>query len=449
LTKHFWALIFGLAVLAPIPVAPTAVAFGVTGAKSNCSPAAGLNLAIGNPPHPGPAGSVNGTGNLTLYCRGAATNSRDGTYTAGTNTAEVAPPIVGQSCSVNIGYENAQVLGQSYQESEYEPGAVTVFPFAFWTGTIDADIVPASGSFGDFWGSLTDTAPAVLGVNWAATSRYGPAAPSAQPNSGLATGGLVMSGLENETLEVSLRTVSGDAGKWEQGANGEWLCDGPRLSLTVRPVADEDYPPSETPPVEPSWAPPTLQQAMASAGVTAGEVQTSAPNNYVVFAPTTFWISPQPQGPDVPPTVMNVIGDPDADGESIVFTYYLAVTPSDTINWNFGDGTTGTSQAESSGPGEAGVTHYYKQISGEGNVPAAGPTVTATQDVTVTAFVAWVDWNGDAYYGCVTPGGGVNGMFGYTQTQAVAACSTTYANALVEGALPAKPVYQVRAIPVS
>ena len=449
MTKRFWALIVGLAALAPIPVAPTAVAFGVTGAKSTCSPAAGLNLAIGEPPQPGPAGSVDGTGNLTLYCRGAGTNSRDGTYTAGTNAAEYAPPIAGQSCGVNIGYENAQVLGQSSQESEDQPGAVTVFPFAFWTGTINADIVPASSSFGDFWGSLTDTAPAVLGVNWAAASRYGPAAPGAQPNSGLATGGLVTSGLENETLEVSLKTVSGDAGKWEQTSSGEWLCDGPRLSLTVRPVTDTDTPPSETPPAEPSWAPPTVQQAMASSGVIAGQIQTSAPDNYVVFAPTTFWISPQPGGPDVPPTVMNVMGDPDADGESIVFTYYLDVAPSDTINWNFGDGTTGTSQAESSGPGEAGVTHYYKQISGEGSVPAAGPTVTAAQDVTVTAFVAWVDGIGGTYYECVTSDGGVNGVNQKTQAQAVAACSTIYASALVNAALPAKPVYQVRAIPVS
>ena len=439
-----------VAVLASTGALPNVLAgVGTVGVDAPCQPAAGLSLAVGELPQTGPAGSVDATGNLTLYCRGAATNSRDGTYTAGTNTAEGAPPIAGQSCSVDIGYENAQVLGQSYQESEYAPGAVTVYPFAFWTGTIDADIVPASGSFGDFWGGLTDTAPAVLGVNWAASSRYGPAVPSAQPDSGLATGGLVMSGLENETLEVSLKTVPGDAGKWVQTGSGEWLCDGPRLSLTVRPVADTSTPPSTTPPVESSWTLPTLAQAMASTGVTAGQVQTSAPDNYVVFAPTTFWINPQPQGPDRLPTVMNVMGDPDADGESIVFTYYLGVAPSDTINWNFGDGTTGTSQAEGSGPDEAGVIHYYKQISGEGSVPAAGPTVTATQDVTVTAFVAWVAEDGNAYYGCVTPTGGIGAMSPYTQAAAVAACSTSYTNALVDAPLPPKPLYQVRAIPVS
>ena len=125
------------------------------------------------------------------------------------------------------------------------------------------------------------------------------------------------------------------------------------------------------------------------------------------------------------------------------------MAPSDTINWNFGDGTTGTSQAEGSGPDEAGVIHYYKQISGEGSVPAAGPTVTATQDVTVTAFVAWVAEDGNAHYGCVTPTGGIGAMSPYTQAAAVAACGTSYTNALVDAPLPPKPLYQVRAIPVS
>jgi hypothetical protein len=223
--------------------ATVVLAYSGNGEGANCAPAAGLNLAVGEPPQPGPAGSVAADGSLALYCRGVGTNSRAGTYTAGVNTDEVTAPTAGQICSVNISYENAQVLGQPFQESEYEPGAVTVFPLAFWTGTIDAGIVPASGSFGDFWGSVTDTAPARLGVDWAAASRYGPAPPSAQPGSGLATGGLIMSGLENETLQVSVTTVPGDPGKWEQGANGEWLCDGPRVSLTVRPVADEDSPP--------------------------------------------------------------------------------------------------------------------------------------------------------------------------------------------------------------
>ena len=257
---------------------------------------------------------------------------------------------------------------------------------------------------------------------------------------------MITSGLQNQVVAVDITTEI--QGTWGYGADGDLVCDGPTLDVTAQTVPD-GYPSSDTPPVEPSWAPPTLQQAMASTGVAAGQVQTSAPDDYVVFAPTTFWISPQPRGPDVPPVVMNVMGDPDADGESIVFTYYLDVAPSDTISWGFGDGTTGTSPAESSGPGEAGVTHYYKQISGTGSIPAAGATVTATQDVAITAFVAWVDGEGDAYYECVTPGGGVDGVNQDTQAQAMAACSTTYADALVDAALPPKPVYQVRAIPVA
>ncbi|MGA3183859.1 MAG: hypothetical protein ABSE52_04600 [Candidatus Dormibacteria bacterium] len=426
--------------------ATAVLAYSGNGVTANCQPAAGLSLAIGKPPQPGPAGSVAADGSLTLYCRTTGTNSRDGIYTPGTNPP---PPKAGTPCSVNIGYEGAQVLGQSFLESEYLPGAVTVFPFALWTGTINADIVPSSGSFGDLWGSVADTAPAALGVNWAAASQYGPAPPSALPDSGLATGGFIMSGLENQTLVASVTTEPGGDGEWEKSSGGEWLCDGPRLSLTVQPEPDVATPPSETPPVETTWAVPTVQQAMAVAGVTAGQVQTSAPDNYVVFAPTTFWITPQPQGPDVPPVVTNVIGPPDANGESIVYSYYLAVEPSDTINWTFGDGTTGTSQAESSGPGEAGITHYYKQISGEGALPAAGSTVSAAQDVTVTAFVGWIDGTNTAYYECVTPDGGVDGINHNTQAQAITACSITYPDALVDAALPAKPVYQVRTVPVA
>ena len=445
LAKHFWAVIAALSTLPPLALTTTVEAFDSTGTGGTCSPSTGLNLASGKPPQPGPPGSVAADGSLTLYCRTTGTNSRDGIYTPGSNPP---PPKAGTPCSVDISYEGAQVLGQSYLESEYQPGAVTVYPFAFWTGTINADIVPSSDSAGDFWGGVTDTA-AVLGVNWAAASQYGPAPPGAQPDSGLATGGLVMSGLENQTLVASVTTEPGGDGEWEKGSGGEWLCDGPRLSLTVVPEPDVATPPSETPPVESTWALLTVQQAMAAAGVTAGQVQTSAPDDYVVFAPTTFWITPQPRGPDVPPVVTNIMGLPDANGESIVYSYYLAVEPSDTINWTFGDGTTGTSQAGSSGPGEPGITHYYKQISGEGNLPAAGSTVTATQDVTVTAFVGWVDGTNTAYYECVTPDGGVDGINQETQAQAVAACSITYPDALVDAALPAKPVYQVRTVPVA
>jgi hypothetical protein len=43
----------------------------------------------------------------------------------------------------------------------------------------------------------------------------------------------------------------------------------------------------------------------------------------------------------------------------------------------------------------------------------------------------------------------VAGVNQETQAQATAACGATYADALVDTALPPKPVYQVRAIPVA
>jgi hypothetical protein len=420
------------------------LAFSTYGGGATCAPAAGLNLAIGEPPQPGPPGSVDASGNLTLYCRGPATNSRAGQYGPG---QPVTPPKLGALCSVGADWEVAQGLSQPSEESGWEggPAYVKVFPIAFWSGSVGAIFQVESPHF--FSGDVSDTTQTALDANWTATSQYGPPPPSIKPGSGLATAAMITSGLQDQRVTVDITTEI--QGTWGLGGDGNLVCDGPTLDVTPAIIPDDDGPPSDTPPVEPTWGPPTLQQAMASAGVSAGQVQASAPDNYVVFAPTTFWISPQPQGPDVPPVVINVMGDPDADGESIVFTYYLDVAPSDTINWDFGDGTTGTSQAEGSGPGEAGVTHYYKQISGEGSVPAAGPTVTATQDVTVTAFVAWVDGIGGAFYECVTPDGGVDGVNQKTQAGAVAACSTTYANALVDGALPPKPVYQVRTIPVA
>jgi hypothetical protein len=386
---------------------------------------------------------VDAYGNLTLYCRGPATNSRGGDYVPG---KPVTQPALGALCSVGAEPEVAQVLSQPSAASGWEggPAELEVMPIAFWSGSVGAPSQIESPHY--LSGGVSDSTQTALDANWTSTSPYGPPPPSTKPGSGLATAAMITTGLQNEVVDVYITTEI--QGTWGLGADGDLVCDGPTLDVTFRTVPDGDGAPSETPPVEPSWAPPTLQQAMASTGVTAGQIQTSIPDDYVVFAPTTFWISPQPQGPDVAPVTENVMGEPDAEGESIVFTYYLAVTPSDTINWDFGDGTTGTSQAETSGPG-GGVTHYYKQIGGQGSVPAAGPTVTATQDVTVTAFVAWVDAYDDAYFGCVTPGGGISGPFPYTQAAAVASCSTTYADALVDAALPPKPVYQVRTIPVA
>jgi hypothetical protein len=427
--------------------------FGSSGAKAHCQSAAGLNLAIGEPPQSGPSGSVDANGQLTLYCRDPATNSRDGIYSRGTNL-DYVPPTVGTSCSVHIYNEPAQVLGQSFEGSEPVPGRVQAFPIAFWTGTVDAEIVPQSyktggGYYSDFLGGVSDLPQPSTGANWTDASLHGPAPPSDQPGSGLATGAIVM-GLENQTVEISITTTT--QGTWTRDTNNDFLCHGPQLSISDRVVPDGSGPLIGTPSNLLNWV-PSLQTAMDSAGITAGTVVTDAPDNYLVFAPTHFWIDPQPEdSSDFAPKVVNVMGDPDTEGESIVYSYYLKVAPSDMIHWNFGDGTAEDVPASNSEQ-DFPVTHYYKQISGEGNVPTDGATVTASQDVVVTAFVGWVDGNGKANYECVTTGG-LSGTLSNTQAQAEAdvsdgGCSTTYPDALVDTPVPPKPVYQIRVVPVA
>jgi hypothetical protein len=422
---------------------PIELAYGDPGQSASCTPAASLNLTIGEPPQPG---SLDANGNLDLYCRTPASNSRDGVYTEGTNTDSTVN-YVGE-CNVNINYEVAQVLSEPSYESGWEggPEMVEVFPIAFWTGTLDATIVAQPDYF--LWGSeigdATDTGD-VLGANWTAASAYGPAPPFGQLGAGLADGGMITSGLEDQIVTVSISTDQ--PGSWYTTAGGLHLCKGPEVfaSFTIR--QDVSTPPSETSEVVPSWAPPTDASALDSLGVAAGQVQTSAPDDYVVFAPTCFWINPQPESPPYNARVTNVLGPPDENGESIVYSYYLDVAPSATVHWSFGDGTTEDVPAASSGPGNC-VTHYYKQISGEGSVPAAGVTVSASQDVVVTAFVGWVD-NTGTYFECVTRDGGLDGVNEGSQAAAEAGCSTTYPDALVDTALPPKPIYQVRSIPVA
>jgi hypothetical protein len=80
---------------------------------------------------------VDASGNLTLYCRGPATNSRAGHYGPG---QPVTPPKLGALCSVGADWEVAQVLSQPSEESGWEggPAYVEVFPIAFWSGSVGA-----------------------------------------------------------------------------------------------------------------------------------------------------------------------------------------------------------------------------------------------------------------------------------------------------------------------
>lgn len=195
-----WA-VFLLLVLTRIPAPVVLAAAGGAGGDGSapCSAAAGLNLAIGEPPQPG---SVDANGNLILYCRTPAMNSRDGVYTRGTNT-EYTQPTTGASCSVDVrGGEGAQVLSEPEYESGWEggPGTVKVFPIAFWTGAEDAVFQVQSQHF--LWGGVSDTTQTTLDANWSSASSYGPPPPSDQPGSGLATSAMITSGLQNQTVEV-------------------------------------------------------------------------------------------------------------------------------------------------------------------------------------------------------------------------------------------------------
>jgi hypothetical protein len=242
-------------------------------------------------------------------------------------------------------------------------------------------------------------------------------------------------------VDVKVTSDPTTPGTWQNG-----LCHDPGVLTVSATTVPAHNPGPGVPPAAPFSVPATEAQALAQLTVAAGQVETDAPDNYLVFAPTCFWVAPQPEGDDVAPTIDDLMGAPDSQGVSIVYSFYLSVAPSDSVHWNFGDGTTEDVPALSSG---SCVTHYYTQISGEGSIPAAGATVTAAQDVSVTAFVGWVGGDGSARYECVLPGGGLGGTVLATQAQAENSCGQTFADALVDTPLPPKPVYQIRAIPVA
>jgi hypothetical protein len=90
----------------------------------------------------------------------------------------------------------------------------------------------------------------------------------------------------------------------------------------------------------------------------------------------------------------------------------------------------------------------YKQISGIGSVPVVGPTVTASQDVAVTAFVYWYGGDGSTSFVCVNLGGGLGQTY-TSQAAAQANCETVFPDAITDGSLAPKPIYQIRSIPVT
>jgi len=422
-------LLAGAAVWSMLGATALAAGDGNSGGSggAGCQTSAGLTIL-----RPSSA-SLTATGDLTLYCPGTGTDGRNGSTGKGTPAS-----VLSGACTVATGWEEAQLIGQSI---EITPGGgagrLEAFPIAFWSGTTGGEFATDTNVF--YSGS--DSTP-VPGGNWTGSlSPYPPAPPAYLLGRGLANGLFVFSGIDDDVVDVKVTSDPTTPGTWVNG-----LCHDPGVvTVTATTVPAQDPGPG-TPPAAPFTVPATAAQALAQLTVAAGEVETDAPDNYLVFAPTCFWVAPQPQGADVAPVIDDLMGAPDAQGVSIVYSYYLLVAPSDSLHWNFGDGTTEDVPALSSG---SCVTHYYTQISGEGSIPAAGATVTAEQDVSVTAFVGWVGGDGSAGYECVLPGGGLGGTLLATQAEAESSCSETFADALVDTPLPPKPVFQIRAIPVA
>jgi hypothetical protein len=394
---------------------------------AHCQTAAGLTILQPN------SSSLTAAGDLTLYCPGTGSNGRNGETGQGT-PAEV---LTG-ACTIDTGWEEAQLIGQAIEITPAGgAGRLEAFPIAFWSGTTGGEFATDTDTF--YSGSDSVTVP---GGNWSSRlSPYPPAPPAYLIGKGLANGLYVFSGIDDDVVDVKVTSDPATPGTWDNG-----LCHDPGVLTVKATTVPARNPGPGAPPVPPFSVPATEAQALAQLTVNAGKVETDAPDNYVVFAPTCFWVAPQPEGADVAPTIDDLMGAPDSQGVSIVYSFYLSVAPSDSVHWNFGDGTGEDVPALSSG---SCVTHYYTQISGEGSIPAAGATVTADQDVSVTAFVGWVGGSGSASYECVRPGGGLGGTVLTTQAEAESSCSQAFAGALVDTPLPPKPIYQIRAIPVA
>jgi len=425
--RAFLRAVIPLLIVASARISVVSAQDGGGASSSECQTAAGLTILQPS------SGSLTAAGDLTLYCPGTGTDGRNGETGQGTPAT-----VQSGACTVDTGWEEAQLIGRS---TEITPaggaGRLEAFPIASWSGTTGGEFATDTNTF--YSGSDSTT---VAGGNWnAALSPYPPAPPSYLIGKGLANGLYVFSGIDDDVVDVKVTSDPATPGTWENG-----LCHDPGVLTVSATTVPAQNPGPGAPPAAPFSVPATEAQALAQLSVNAGKVETDAPDNYVVFAPTCFWVAPQPEGADVAPTIDDLMDAPDAQGVSIVYSFYLSVAPSDSVHWSFGDGTSEDVPALSSG---SCVTHYYTQISGEGSIPAAGATVTAEQDVSVTAFVGWVGGNGSASYECVLPGGGLGGTVLTTQAQAESGCSQTLADALVDTPLPPKPVYQIRAIPVA
>jgi hypothetical protein len=402
---------------------------GFGGGSADCQATTGLNVMQYGQPQ---GGGISADGSLTLYCPGTGVDSGNGNYTRGFDSDGIGTIENGTACSVDIDWEPVHWLGPIRVTIPQE-GAAWALPVQFWTGSYGATFS------GDSVVNATDSAP---GPGSSPTA-WGPPPATDQLGDGLGEG-LVYYIPGGETADAAVTTLA--PGKWI-GAPSAPLCQGPKLSVVLTYVPDDLHGGgANIPPPPPGWNDPTEQEVLAMAGATPGQIETDASADYVTFAPNCFWINPDPAGPaDLAPDIVSVMGTPDSNGASVIYSYYLQAAPSSVIHWDFGDG---VQQDVDVGTSGSCVSHVYKQISGIGSVPATGPTIAAAQDVVVTGFVYWYGGDGSTNFVCVNPGRGLGQTY-TSQAVAEAGCQTVYPDAITDGSLAPKPIYQIRPIPVT
>jgi hypothetical protein len=379
--------------------------------------------------------------------------------------------LVGR-CSISVSGETAQVFNKPSiaYTSGIGPQSFLVYPVAFWSGSTGATFSLSQSL--TIQGSPSDVADEG-GADWASYPGYGPRPPSDGLGTGMATALLVTSGLTNQVVTVTITTTS--PGHWAKDSSGGYICSKPHLSVSFQTLADDAPPPGNpTPPANVNWSQTTDQTAVAKAMSDLSQIQSdinSQTGNFVDQAPACFWL-PSPFEATVP-HIEYLMGLPDAEGNSIVYSFYLqvvargAVQPDGsfdyaaaTIDWYFGDGTSVASPVEASGPGGC-VSHTYTQVDGTGaavvntcaqpdttpGVPPDGATIIACENLDVLAFVGWEDQNNDPHFQCVEPGTGL-GAVQPSQAAAMHNCQIPIPAPLADTPFQ-RPVYQIRPIPVA
>jgi hypothetical protein len=440
----------------------TQASIGGGGQSTDATCAPVTRLTIGSPTED------DASGQLTVYCRMSGTNSRNGKYEAGSTSA----PAPAGPCRISVSGETAQVFNTPSvaYTSGNGPQSFLVYPIAFWSGTTGATFTLTQSL--TIQGTPSDAVDEG-GANWASYPGYGPSPPSDTLGTGMATALLITSGLTNQVVTVSIVTTS--PGRWEKDRNGGYICSKPQLSVSFQTLTDSSLPPGNpTPPTNVNWSETKDQTAVAKALSDVSQIQSdinAQTGNFVDQAPACFWL-PTPFEATVP-EIEYLMSLPDAEGNSIVYSFYLqvvargAVQPDGSfdyaasdIDWHFGDGTSITSPVIGSGPGSC-VSHTYTEVDGTAppvtntctqpdatsGVPPDGATIVACEDLNVVAFVGWEDQNNNPHFQCVEPGTGL-GAVQPSQAAAMHNCQIPIPIPLADTPFQ-RPVYQIRPIPVA